>query len=118
MHYNIKIFFQTEHTFYFFFKFLSRRCLQKKYIVLGTTALSMLLALTTAIILTINVFHVTTTRHLRGHDHYHGDRLKNADSAEMYQKASIASDSGLCSSIGMFNLFVFSFLFNPLCAEC
>ena len=75
------------------------RCFQKKYIVLGTTALSMLLALNLAIILTINVFHITSTRHLHN-DHYHGDDKKSAASAEMYQKASIASDSGYCSEVG------------------
>ncbi|XP_066927431.1 glutathione hydrolase 1 proenzyme-like [Clytia hemisphaerica] len=76
-----------------------QRCIQKKYIVLATTALSMLLALTTAIILTINVFHVTDSQHNHAR-HFHGDQRKTADSAEMYQKASIASDSGNCSRIG------------------
>ena len=85
------------------------RCFQKKYIVLGTTAMSMLLALTVAIILTINVFHITSTRHLHN-DHYHGDALKSAESAEMYQKASIASDSGYCSEIGK-NIYVLFFFF-------
>lgn len=86
-------------TSFFYFTY---RCIQKKYIVLATTALSMLLALTTAIILTINVFHVTDSQHNHAR-HFHGDQGKTADSAEMYQKASIASDSGNCSRIGKFD---------------
>lgn len=78
-----------------------RKCIQKKYIVLASTALSMLLALTVAIILVVNVFHVTDTHHYHG-NHYHGNVDKNAQtSAEFYQKASVTSNAANCSRIGV-----------------